>query len=62
MALGEAMLSPVTVETTELTLPSRIEAIDEAATAVADLLAAQALARKPHLELIWRSVRPWQTR
>ncbi len=30
--------SPVTVETTELTLPSRIEAIDEAATAVAGLV------------------------
>ena len=32
------MLSPVTAETTELTLPSRIEAIDEAATAVAGLV------------------------
>ncbi len=38
MALGQAMLSPVTVETTELTLPSRVEAIDEAATAVARLV------------------------
>jgi serine/threonine-protein kinase RsbW len=38
VALGEAMLSPVTVETTELTLPSRIEAIDKAATAVAGLV------------------------
>ncbi len=32
------MLSPVTVETIELTLPSRIEAIDKAATAVAELV------------------------
>ena len=32
------MLSPVTSETTELTLPSRIEAIDEAAIAVAGLV------------------------
>ena len=38
MALGQAMLSPVTSETTELTLPSRIEAIDKAATAVAGLV------------------------
>ncbi len=39
MALGQASFSPVTVETTELTLPSRVEAIDEAATAVAGLVA-----------------------
>jgi len=32
------MLSPVTSETTELTLPSRIAAIDEAATAIAGLV------------------------
>ena len=32
------MLSPVTVETIELTLPSRIEAIDKAATAVAEVV------------------------
>lgn len=38
MALGQAMLSPVTSETTELTLPSRIEAIEKAATAVAGLV------------------------
>jgi serine/threonine-protein kinase RsbW len=38
VALGQAMLSPVTIETTELTLPSRIEAIDKAATAVAGLV------------------------
>jgi serine/threonine-protein kinase RsbW len=38
VALGQAMLSPVTVETTELTLPSRVEAIDEAATAVAGIV------------------------
>ena len=38
MALGQAMLSPVTAETTELSLPSRIEAIDKAATAVAELV------------------------
>ena len=38
MALGQAMLSPVTAETTELTLPSRVAAIDEAATAVAGLV------------------------
>ena len=38
MALGQAMLSPVTSETTELTLPSRIAAIDEAATAIAGLV------------------------
>ena len=33
------MPSPVTSETTELTLPSRVEAIDKAATAVAELVA-----------------------
>jgi serine/threonine-protein kinase RsbW len=38
VALGQAMLSPVTAETTELTLPSRIAAIDEAAKAVAELV------------------------
>jgi len=38
VALGQAMLSPVTAETTELSLPSRIEAIDKAATAVAELV------------------------
>lgn len=32
------MLSPVTIETIELTLPSRIEAINKAATAVAGLV------------------------
>ncbi|MCM3902861.1 MAG: ATP-binding protein [Pyrinomonadaceae bacterium] len=32
------MLSPVTIETIELTLPSRIEAINKAATAVAELV------------------------
>jgi serine/threonine-protein kinase RsbW len=38
VALGQAMFSPVTVETIELTLPSRIEAIDKAAIAVAKLV------------------------
>lgn len=38
MALGRASFSPVTEETIELTLPSRIEAINKAATAVAELL------------------------
>jgi len=32
------MLSPVTSETTELTLPSRIEAIDKAATTIAEFV------------------------
>ena len=38
MALGRASFSPVTEETIELTLPSRIEAIDKAAIAVAKLV------------------------
>ena len=38
MALGQASFSPVTAETIELTLPSRIKAIDKAATAVAELV------------------------
>jgi serine/threonine-protein kinase RsbW len=38
VALGRASFSPVTAETIELTLPSRIEAIDKAATAVAELV------------------------
>lgn len=38
MALGRASFSPVTEETIELTLPSRIAAIDKTATAVAELL------------------------
>jgi serine/threonine-protein kinase RsbW len=36
--LDRLCFSPVTAETTELTLPSRIEAIDKAATAVAELV------------------------
>ena len=38
MALGRASFSPVTEETIELTLPSRIEAIDKAAIAVSKLV------------------------
>ena len=38
MALGRASFSPVTEETIELTLPSRIEAINKAATAIAELV------------------------
>jgi serine/threonine-protein kinase RsbW len=38
VALGQPCFSPVTIETIELTLPSRIEAINKAATAVAGLV------------------------
>jgi serine/threonine-protein kinase RsbW len=38
MALGAAMSSIVTVETTELRFPSRIKAVDEVASAVSELL------------------------
>lgn len=38
MALGESCFFVVTVETTELRLPSRIEAIEEAASVVAGLV------------------------
>ena len=38
MALGESCFLVVTEETTELSLPSRIEAIDEAATMVAGIV------------------------
>ena len=42
--LGKLCFSPVTAETTELTLPSRIEAIDKAATAVAELVTRSGIA------------------
>ncbi|MGH9905016.1 MAG: ATP-binding protein [Pyrinomonadaceae bacterium] len=38
MALGEAMPSIVTVDTTELRLASRIETIEEAATAISEIV------------------------